>query len=108
MLLILTSFSFNPSTECIMHATIISLLGVPLCFLYAHIHFFRVSFSVYPSVVASLTKSLEAIIREPCGCFEQLSAATYPMVRLDVMPSFTEKLSVHFILWPYGHCLAVL
>ncbi len=81
--------SFNPSTEWIMHAAILSLLNVPFMFS-VYIHLLRVSFSVYPSTVASLTKSLEAIIREPCGCFEQLSATTYPMVRLDVVLSFTD------------------
>lgn len=35
---------------------------------------------VYPSPVASLTQALEALIQQPCGCFEQTSSTTYPLV----------------------------
>jgi len=34
---------------------------------------------LYPSPIASLTKALEVLIREPCGCFEQASATIYPL-----------------------------
>ncbi len=34
----------------------------------------------YPSPVANLNKALEALIREPCGCFEQTSATMYPLI----------------------------
>ena len=34
----------------------------------------------YPSPLASLTQALEALLSEPCGCFEQASSSTYPNV----------------------------
>ena len=36
--------------------------------------------AIYPTPLASLTESLERLIREPCGCFEQTSSTTYPLV----------------------------
>lgn len=36
--------------------------------------------AVYPSPVGSITKALEALLRKPCGCFEQTSSTTYPLV----------------------------
>ena len=36
--------------------------------------------AVYPTPLASLTDALERLIREPCGCFEQTSSTTYPLV----------------------------
>jgi hypothetical protein len=35
---------------------------------------------VYPSTLADLQKGLEAMLREPCGCFEQSSSSNYPNV----------------------------
>jgi hypothetical protein len=35
---------------------------------------------VYPSTLADLQKGLEALLREPCGCFEQSSTSNYPNV----------------------------
>lgn len=35
---------------------------------------------VYPTPLANLTGALEALIREPYGCFEQTSSSTYPLV----------------------------
>ena len=35
---------------------------------------------VYPTPLASMTEALERLIREPCGCFEQTSSSTYPLV----------------------------
>ncbi|QDU96503.1 MG2 domain-containing protein [Lignipirellula cremea] len=35
---------------------------------------------VYPTPLASMTQALEALIREPCGCFEQTSSSVYPLV----------------------------
>jgi len=35
---------------------------------------------VYASPAATLAGALEALLREPCGCFEQTSATTYPVV----------------------------
>jgi uncharacterized protein YfaS (alpha-2-macroglobulin family) len=32
----------------------------------------------YPSTLADLQKGLEAMLREPCGCFEQTSTSNYP------------------------------
>jgi uncharacterized protein YfaS (alpha-2-macroglobulin family) len=37
---------------------------------------YQVSF--YPSTLADLQKGLEAMLREPCGCFEQTSTSNYP------------------------------
>src|SRR2546430_13008404 len=34
----------------------------------------------YPSVLADLQKGLDALLREPCGCFEQSSSSNYPNV----------------------------
>jgi hypothetical protein len=36
--------------------------------------------SVYPSTLADLQKGLEALLREPGGCFEQTSSSNYPNV----------------------------
>jgi hypothetical protein len=33
---------------------------------------------VYPSTLADLQKGLEAMLQEPCGCFEQTSTSNYP------------------------------
>lgn len=35
---------------------------------------------VYPTPLASMTEALQALIREPCGCFEQTSSTVYPLV----------------------------
>jgi uncharacterized protein YfaS (alpha-2-macroglobulin family) len=35
---------------------------------------------VYPSIISTLTSSIEAMLKEPSGCFEQVSANTYPNV----------------------------
>jgi hypothetical protein len=35
---------------------------------------------IYVSPAASLSAALETLLREPCGCFEQTSATTYPIV----------------------------
>ena len=40
----------------------------------------KVTASFYPSPAATLTSALEALLFEPCGCFEQASATTYPIV----------------------------
>jgi anti-sigma factor RsiW len=36
--------------------------------------------NVYPSTLADLQKGLEALLREPCGCFEQTSTTNYPNI----------------------------
>ena len=40
----------------------------------------KLSVNVYPSTLADLQKGLEALLREPCGCFEQTSTSSYPNV----------------------------
>jgi uncharacterized protein YfaS (alpha-2-macroglobulin family) len=35
---------------------------------------------VYVTPVGSLMSALEALIQEPCGCFEQTSSTTYPLI----------------------------
>jgi len=35
---------------------------------------------VYPTPLANMQESLARLIREPCGCFEQTSSSTYPLV----------------------------
>jgi len=35
---------------------------------------------VYPSPLASMEEALNALLREPYGCFEQTSSSTYPLV----------------------------
>jgi alpha-2-macroglobulin-like protein len=36
--------------------------------------------NMYPSPLASMTKGMEAMIREPGGCFEQTSSSNYPNI----------------------------
>ncbi|MFI4860399.1 MAG: alpha-2-macroglobulin family protein, partial [Phycisphaerales bacterium JB063] len=38
------------------------------------------SVTVYPTPLANLTEALEALIRDPYGCFEQTSSTTFPLV----------------------------
>jgi len=38
------------------------------------------SVTVYPTPLANLTEALEALIRDPHGCFEQTSSSTFPLV----------------------------
>ena len=40
----------------------------------------KVKVTVYPNPLASLAKSLEALLQEPYGCFEQTSSVNYPTV----------------------------
>jgi hypothetical protein len=40
----------------------------------------QVHAEVFPSTLAELQKGLEALLREPCGCFEQSSTSNYPNV----------------------------
>ncbi|MGE5183083.1 MAG: alpha-2-macroglobulin family protein, partial [Acidobacteriota bacterium] len=40
----------------------------------------RATVTMYPSPVAAMTKGMEAMIREPGGCFEQTSSSNYPNV----------------------------
>ena len=40
----------------------------------------RATLEVYATPVGSLTSALEALIREPYGCFEQTSSTSYPLV----------------------------
>ncbi len=40
----------------------------------------KCSMQVFPSRLADLQKGLEAMLREPCGCFEQSSSSNYPNV----------------------------
>jgi alpha-2-macroglobulin-like protein len=35
---------------------------------------------VYPTPLASMTEALQALLRQPYGCFEQTSSTSYPMV----------------------------
>ena len=41
---------------------------------------FDTSVKVYSTPASTLTESLKAFIREPCGCFEQTSMTSYPLV----------------------------
>ncbi len=40
----------------------------------------KCSFMAFPSVVENLLSGIESIIREPYGCFEQVSSSTYPNI----------------------------
>jgi hypothetical protein len=40
----------------------------------------RTSVNVYPTPLASMTEALQALLRQPNGCFEQTSSTSYPMV----------------------------
>lgn len=54
---------------------------------------------IYPTPLASMTEALARLIREPCGCFEQTSSSTYPLVMAqqyfmshqDVDPTLIER-----------------
>jgi hypothetical protein len=41
---------------------------------------FAATVTMYPSPLASMTKGMEGMIREPGGCFEQTSSSNYPNV----------------------------
>jgi hypothetical protein len=41
---------------------------------------FTSKINVYPTPLAAMTEALQALIREPCGCFEQTSSTIYPLV----------------------------
>ena len=51
----------------------------------------KASVTVYPSPLANLAKSLEALIQEPYGCFEQTSSTTYPLVMAAQYFHYFEK-----------------
>ncbi len=36
--------------------------------------------AVFPTPLGNLTAALERLIQEPCGCFEQTSSTTYPLI----------------------------
>lgn len=36
--------------------------------------------SLFPTPLANMTEALQRLIQEPCGCFEQTSSTTYPLV----------------------------
>jgi len=40
----------------------------------------KATVTMYPSPVAAMTKGMEAMIREPGGCFEQTSSSNYPNI----------------------------
>jgi alpha-2-macroglobulin-like protein len=40
----------------------------------------KATVTMYPSPVASMTQGMEAMIREPGGCFEQTSSSNYPNI----------------------------
>jgi hypothetical protein len=42
----------------------------------------KLQVQVYPSTLADLQKGLEALLREPYGCFEQTSSSNYPNVMI--------------------------
>lgn len=43
-------------------------------------HSLETRFVVYPTPLASMNEALAALIREPCGCFEQTSSTVYPLI----------------------------
>jgi hypothetical protein len=51
---------------------------------------------IYSSNYASLVEAVEALIKDPFGCFEQTSATTYPMVMalafLKALPQQTPQI----------------
>lgn len=40
----------------------------------------KASFSAYPHLLGTITEGLESIVREPYGCFEQVTSSNYPNV----------------------------
>ncbi len=60
---------------------------------------FAATVTMYPSPLASMTKGMEGMIREPGGCFEQTSSSNYPNVMVlaylassdDADPALVER-----------------
>lgn len=47
-----------------------------------------VNFTAYPSPLSDLVSGMERMLRQPCGCFEQVSSANYPnLLVLDLLKS---------------------
>src|SRR5262249_18286550 len=69
----------------------------------------KVKVEVFPSTLADLQKGLEALLREPGGCFEQTSSSNYPNIMIldylkesgQVQPA-TEKKAREMIDRGYG------
>ena len=40
----------------------------------------QITYRLYPSALSNILDAIEALIRTPCGCFEQTSSTVYPMV----------------------------
>ena len=40
----------------------------------------KTSAKVYPTPLANMEEALNALLRQPCGCFEQTSSSNYPLV----------------------------
>lgn len=40
----------------------------------------KTSVKVYPTPLANMEEALNALLRQPCGCFEQTSSTNYPLV----------------------------
>ena len=47
-------------------------------------HSMKTFVTVYPSPMANLTDAVAALLREPCGCFEQTSSSNYPMAMAEL------------------------
>jgi len=57
---------------------------------------FKFTAKIFSSNYANLLQAIEALIQDPYGCFEQISATTYPLVMalgyLNAIPEQTDKI----------------
>jgi TonB-dependent SusC/RagA subfamily outer membrane receptor len=69
----------------------------------------KATFTAYPSVLSDLQAGMESVFREPYGCFEQVSASTYPNIlalkflrRTAKAETTTEKKALKYIREGYS------
>jgi hypothetical protein len=68
-------FPINGSVSDVLEGSSTSTVTLPETWIKGTL---KVQAQVYPSTLADLQKGLEAMLREPCGCFEQTSTSNYP------------------------------
>jgi hypothetical protein len=61
------------------------------------------SVTMYPSPVASMTQGMEAMIREPGGCFEQTSATNYPNIMILSYLASNDAADAQLVQKTQGH-----
>ncbi|HSD90963.1 MAG TPA: MG2 domain-containing protein, partial [Kofleriaceae bacterium] len=59
--------------------------------------------TMYPSPVASMTQGMEAMIREPGGCFEQTSSTNYPNIMILSYLATNDAADAQLVQKTQGH-----